>query len=118
MKLRCSRNAAAGITRASVQGRVFITGVGVVSSIGLGKTPFFEALAAGRSGISPVESFDVSNLGRSNAGEVKEFRARDHLSAAETRRMGRCSQMALAAARMAITDARLEETALHGPRAS
>ncbi|MBX3231582.1 MAG: beta-ketoacyl-[acyl-carrier-protein] synthase family protein [Labilithrix sp.] len=98
--------------------RVFITGVGVVSSIGLGKDAFFRALAEGKSGISPVESFDASSLGRSNAGEVKGFVARDHLSAAETRRMGRCSQMALAAARMAIADAALPEQALHGPRAS
>ena len=37
-------------------------------------------------------------LGRTNAGRVKQFRAQDHLTAAETRRMGRCSQMALAAA--------------------
>jgi 3-oxoacyl-[acyl-carrier-protein] synthase II len=98
--------------------RVFITGVGVVSSIGLGKDAFFQALAEGKSGISPVEAFDVSKLGRSNAGECKAFAARDHLSAAETRRMGRCSQMALAAARMAITDAKLPEGALKGPRAS
>ena len=98
--------------------RVFITGVGVVSSIGLGKDAFFEALAAGRSGIGPVEAFDVSSLGRTNAGEVKGFRPRDHLTAAETRRMGRCSQMALAAARMAVADAALPEGALAGSRAS
>lgn len=98
--------------------RVFITGVGVVSSIGLGKDAFFQALAAGKSGISPVEAFDVSSLGRTNAGEVKEFRPRDHLTAAEARRMGRCSQMALAAARMAVADAALPEGALKGSRAS
>jgi 3-oxoacyl-[acyl-carrier-protein] synthase II len=98
--------------------RVFITGVGVVSSIGLGKSAFFEALAAGKSGISSVEAFDVSKLGRTNAGEVKGFHPRDHLSAAEARRMGRCSQMALAAARMAIADAALPAGALSGPRAS
>ncbi|MBX3223708.1 MAG: beta-ketoacyl-[acyl-carrier-protein] synthase family protein [Labilithrix sp.] len=98
--------------------RVFITGVGVVSSIGLGKDAFFTSLAEGKSGISPVEAFDASNLGRSNAGEVKAFRPRDHLTAAEARRMGRCSQMALAAARMAIADAALPEGALAGPRAS
>ncbi|AKV02230.1 3-oxoacyl-[acyl-carrier-protein] synthase, KASII [Labilithrix luteola] len=98
--------------------RVFITGVGVVSSIGLGKQAFFDALAAGQSGIAPVEAFDVSNLGREFAGEVKDFRPRDHLSAVEARRMGRCSQMALAAARMAIEDAALPAEALKGPRAS
>ncbi len=98
--------------------RVFITGLGVVSSIGLGKEAFFDALARGKSGISPVESFDVSNLGRELAGEVKAFRPRDHLTAVEARRMGRCSQMALAAARMAIADASLAADALKGPRAS
>ena len=97
---------------------MFVTGLGVVSSIGLGKDAFFGALAEGRSGISHVESFDVSTLGRELAGEVKEFRARDHLTAAETRRMGRCSQMALAAARMAVKDAALAPEALKGPRAS
>ncbi len=98
--------------------RVFITGVGVVSSIGLGKAAFFDALAAGTSGISPVEAFDVTNLGREFAGEVKGFRPKDHLTALETRRMGRCSQMALAAARMAIADAGLDPALLRGPRAS
>lgn len=98
--------------------RVFITGVGVVSSIGLGKDAFFLSLSEGRSGIGPVDAFDVSNLGRTNAGEVKGFRPQDHLAAAEIRRMGRCSQMALAAARMAIRDAGLSEAALVGPRAS
>ena len=98
--------------------RVFITGVGVVSSIGLGKGAFFQALQRGESGISPVESFDVSTLGRTFAGEVKEFRPRDHLTATEARRMGRCSQMAVAATRMAIRDAALAEGALRGPRAA
>jgi 3-oxoacyl-[acyl-carrier-protein] synthase II len=96
--------------------RVLITGVGVVSSIGLGRREFFDALAAGRSGISPVESFDVSTLGREYAGEVKGFRARDHLTAAEARRTARCSALALAAARMAVEDAGLKGDALKGPR--
>jgi 3-oxoacyl-[acyl-carrier-protein] synthase II len=87
--------------------RVFITGVGVVSSVGLGREQFFEALAAGRSGISPVESFDAAALGRAFGGEVKNFRPRDHLTAAEARRTGRCSAMTLAAARMAVKDAGL-----------
>jgi 3-oxoacyl-[acyl-carrier-protein] synthase II len=96
--------------------RVFITGVGVISSIGLGKDAFFQALQSGESGISPVEAFDVSSLGRTFAGEVKEFRSRDHLTASEARRMGRCSQMAVAATRMAIRDAALADGALRGPR--
>jgi len=98
--------------------RVFITGLGVVSSIGLGKDAFFASLAAGTSGISNVESFDASNLGRDLAGEVKAFRARDHLTAAEVRRMGGGSRRALGGRRMAIADAGLKDDALKGPRAS
>ncbi len=96
--------------------RVFVTGVGVVSSVGLGREAFFRALESGTSGISPVASFDATPLGRENAGEVKEFDARDHLTHGEHRRMGRCSSMALAAARMAVTDAALQPAQLAGPR--
>jgi 3-oxoacyl-[acyl-carrier-protein] synthase II len=98
--------------------RVFVTGVGVVSSIGLGRTEFFRALEAGKSGIGPVRSFDTHRLGRDRAGEVTEFNAPDHLSHAEVRRMGRCSAMALAAARMATGDARLGPDDLSRARTS
>lgn len=98
--------------------RVYITGLGVVSSIGLGRKAFFEALAEGRNGVSRVESFDTSKIGREYGAEVKIFHARDHLTAAETRRMGRCSAMALAAARMAVEDARIRPSHLGGPRTS
>ena len=96
--------------------RVFITGVGVVSSIGFGRDEYFRALAEGKSGISPVESFDAAALGREFAGEVKNFRPRDHLTAAEARRTGRCSAMTLAAARMAIQDAGIKPEQTRGPR--
>ena len=96
--------------------RVFVTGLGVVSSLGLGKEAFFRSLAAGASGISQVSSFDASALGRRVAGEVKDFEPRDHLTLSEQRRVGRCSAMALAAARMAVADAKLEAPQLAGPR--
>ena len=54
--------------------RVFITGVGVVSSIGVGRAEFFRALELGKSGISVVQSFDAHGLGREYAGEAKAFR--------------------------------------------
>src|SRR5262249_3829333 len=103
-------------SRRHVLSRVFVTGVGVVSSIGLGRRDFFAGLAAGRSGMSTVGSFDATALGRDLAGEVKGFDPRDHLSAAEQRRMGRCSAMALGAARMAMADAGLESSHVAGPR--
>jgi 3-oxoacyl-[acyl-carrier-protein] synthase II len=98
--------------------RVFVTGVGVVSSIGLGRTAFFRGLEQGSSGISPVTAFDAVPLGRHFAGEVKEFDARDHLGDAELRRMGRCAAMAVSAARMAIDDAGLDAAAVPGARAA
>ena len=75
---------AAGTARAWGPGvpRVYITGVGVVSSLGLGREEYFRALERGTSGISQVEAFDTSALGRSYAGEVKGFRPQDHLTAA------------------------------------
>ena len=96
--------------------RVYVTGIGVVSSIGLGRQAFFRALAEGVSGISPVAAFDPVPLGREYAGEAKGFDPRDHLTVTEQRRMGRCSAMALAAARMAVSDAALDSGALAGPR--
>jgi 3-oxoacyl-[acyl-carrier-protein] synthase II len=96
--------------------RVFVTGVGVVSSVGLGREAFFRALEGGRSGISPIGSFDPSTLGRGLAGEVKSFEPRDHLTTAEQRRMGRCSAMAVAGARMAIANAGLAPADLAGPK--
>lgn len=98
--------------------RVFITGVGVVSSIGIGKEAFYDGLLDGRSGISRVESFDPKELGREFAGEVKDFHARDFLTAAEARRVGRCSAMTLGAARLAREDAGLADGALKGSRTS
>jgi 3-oxoacyl-[acyl-carrier-protein] synthase II len=95
---------------------VFVTGIGVVSSIGLGRAAFFESLEKGVSGISPVAAFDASPLGRLYAGEVQQFDARDHTTQGEQRRMGRCAAMALAAARMAVTDAEIKDGALAGPR--
>ena len=99
-------------------GRVFITGVGVVSSVGLGREEYFRSLKEGRSGVSKVESFDTSQLGRDYAGEVKNFRPEDHLTQAELKRTGRCSAMTLAAMRMALKDAGLGEDGVRGPRTS
>jgi len=94
--------------------RVFVTGMGVVSSLGLGRQAFWEALLAGRSGAGPVRGFDTRDMGREIACEVQGFRARDHLTAAESRRVGRCSGFAIAAARMALEDARFTAP-LDGP---
>ncbi|MCG8554232.1 MAG: beta-ketoacyl-[acyl-carrier-protein] synthase family protein [Proteobacteria bacterium] len=97
-------------------GRVFVTGLGVVSSLGLGRTAFWDSMVAGRCGFSPIETFDTRGLDRCFAGEVKGFRPRDFLTGAEARRMGRCSAFGLAAARMAVEDAKLDSGLLAGER--
>jgi len=84
--------------------RVVITGLGVVSSIGIGWQEFWQNLLQGKSGISPVTSFDTSNQFTHNGGEVKNFRAEEHFSEKEIHRMNRATQMALVAARMAVKD--------------
>ena len=96
--------------------RVFVTGMGVVSSLGFGKQPYWDALVAGRSGIGEITLFDTDNLPRNLGGEVKGFVATDFMSPTEARRMGRCSAFCLAAARMAVEDAGLGDKSLAGER--
>src|SRR5438552_15951628 len=81
--------------------RVFVTGMGVVSSLGLGRKAFWDAIVAGRSGFSTIDSFDTGALDRSIAGEVKGFRARDFMTSDEARRSGRSSAISLPVERLA-----------------
>ncbi|MGE0792295.1 MAG: beta-ketoacyl synthase [Sandaracinaceae bacterium] len=92
-------------------GRVFVTGMGTVSSLGFGREAYWAALIEGRSGVSEISLFDTSGLGRSMGGEVKGFVATDFMSRAEASRMGRCSAFTVAAARMAAEDAGLSGNA-------
>ncbi len=88
--------------------RVVITGIGVVSSIGIGKNAFWEALCQGRSGISRITSFDPSHLSTQIAGEVKNFDPLLFIDRKSLRRMDRTSQFAVACAKMAVEDAGLD----------
>lgn len=98
--------------------RVFVTGLGAVSSLGFGRVEYWRNAVAGRSGFSPIAGFDTTNLERSVGGEVRGFISRDFLTAAEARRMGKCSAFAVAAARMAVEDAALPAAQLRGERTS
>ncbi|HEY8150070.1 MAG TPA: beta-ketoacyl-[acyl-carrier-protein] synthase family protein [Vicinamibacteria bacterium] len=88
--------------------RVAITGIGVVTPIGIGVDAFWDALMEGRSGIRPIASFDTSAFPRHYGGEVLDFRPEDHLPADGPLPSGRATQMALAAGHMAVRDAGLE----------
>lgn len=88
--------------------RVVVTGIGVVSPIGIGKKAFWNSLVEGRSGSRKISSFDATTYPTQVAGEVPNFEPTDFMSYKEARRMDRSSQMILAAAIMAVEDAGAE----------
>ncbi|MFF2497900.1 beta-ketoacyl-ACP synthase II [Peribacillus sp. NPDC058075] len=88
--------------------RVVITGMGVVSPIGNNVEKFWRNLTEGKSGISSIDTFDVSNHKAKIAGIIRDFNADDTLGKNEARRLDRFSQFALAAAEQAWTDSKLD----------
>jgi len=97
-------------------GRVFVTGLGVVSPVGIGLEAFWDSLVAGQTGAAEVQRFDTSRMERHIACEVKGFRPRDHLTAAEARHAGSCSAMVIAASRMAVAQSGLSADQIAGDR--
>lgn len=88
--------------------RVVITGMGIVSPLGNNIQTYWNNLINGESGISEIETFDVSNHKTKIAGIVKDFDAAEILGRKEAKQLDRFSQFALAAAEQAWTDSRLE----------
>ncbi|HHY47520.1 MAG TPA: beta-ketoacyl-ACP synthase II [Firmicutes bacterium] len=87
--------------------RVVITGIGVVSPIGIGRQAYFDALSRGKNGIDRVTSFDASPFRTQMAGEVKGFDPEAYMGPREAYRMDRFAQFAVASARQAVEDAGL-----------
>jgi len=85
--------------------RVVITGIGVVTSIGIGKDNFWKNLISGKSGISEVERFDVSKFTIKRAGEIKDFKPEDFMPKSVAEKIGRGSQLAIAATKLTVGDA-------------
>lgn len=96
--------------------RVVVTGLGVISSLGIGWQPFWKNLIAGKSGISRIEAFDVSQHDRKMGGEIKNFDPARFMDAKLAKVMGRSSQMAIAATKLALEDAGLDPKMLNGQR--
>lgn len=90
--------------------RVVITGLGVVSPIGIGKEVYFANLIKGVSGVNKISSFDASNYQSQIAGEVKDFEPEKFIDKKEIGRMDRFTQFAVAGAKLAIEDAGLNIT--------
>ena len=99
------------------QNRVVVTGVGMVTPIGIGKDAFWEGLLAGRNGISRITLFDPSEFRSQMAGEVKDFHAEDWMDRKQAKRMDRFTHFGLVAADLAMKDAGLDEYPFDGLRA-
>jgi len=90
--------------------RICITGIGVVSPIGIGKEEFFSSLKGGRSGIEEIKEFDTRFSRSKKAGVVRSFQPRDFIAASKLRRLDRASQFAIAASKMALADTQFSVT--------
>jgi 3-oxoacyl-[acyl-carrier-protein] synthase II len=88
----------------SIDRRIVITGLGVVTSIGIGWKNFWDSLLKGESGISRVSSFDTTNQFTHNGGEVKIYEAEHFIPKVRLKSMNRSTQMALAATNLAMKD--------------
>jgi 3-oxoacyl-[acyl-carrier-protein] synthase II len=97
--------------------RVVVTGLGVVTPIGLGHEEFWNALTEGRNGISRITHFDPADFRSQMAAEVKGFNPEDWIDAKSVDRMDRFVHFAMASSDMAIKDADLNTFAFDGYRA-
>ena len=87
-----------------------MTGVGLVSPLGIGTKANWEALSAGRSGIGPITRFDASQFSARIAGEVKDFDPLQFIEKKDVKKMDVFIQLAIAAAQFAVDDAGLQVT--------
>jgi 3-oxoacyl-[acyl-carrier-protein] synthase II len=90
--------------------RVVVTGVGVVSPLGLDAASTWEGLAAGRSGVARITHFDAAGYGVEIAAEVKGFDPQALFGRRRARHLDRVGQLALAAAREAVEQSKLDTT--------
>lgn len=92
--------------------RVVITGLGVLGPTGVGVVPFWQAVLHGPSAIGRISNFDPSSYGCQIAGEVKDRSYENLLDSRTLRTTARVTQLAIAAATLAVRDARLEFSAV------
>jgi 3-oxoacyl-[acyl-carrier-protein] synthase II len=97
--------------------RVVITGVGMITPLGIGVEQSWNGLLAGRSGIKKITQFDAANFPTRIAGEVAGFNPEDYIEPKEIKKMDRFIHFALAAAQMAMNDSGLKITDENAERA-
>jgi 3-oxoacyl-[acyl-carrier-protein] synthase II len=101
-------------TRQISSRRVVITGLGLVSPLGIGVEKNWKAMLEGKSGIGPITKFDTSAFSSRIAGEVKDFDPLEFMDKKEVRKMDPFIQYAIAAAAQAVEDAGIPEENLEG----
>lgn len=94
--------------------RVVITGLGVISSIGIGADAFWENILRGTTGISPISAFDTTDHVTHNGGEAKLFRPEQFIRSDRLKQMNRATQMAVAGATLALRQSGLSPGQLSG----
>ena len=87
--------------------RVVVTGVGLISALGIGTDKTWQGLLAGESGVGPITHFDTTGFAATIAAEVRGFDPHLYIEKKEIKKMGRFIQFAMAAAQMAIEAAGL-----------
>ncbi|MFA7073828.1 MAG: beta-ketoacyl-ACP synthase II [Endomicrobiaceae bacterium] len=88
--------------------RIVITGIGVLSPIGIGQEEFTKALREGKSGANLIDSFDTTDFACKIGANVKNFQPEDFMERKKARRMARFTQLGMSAAKMAIADSGLD----------
>jgi len=96
--------------------RVVVTGIGLVSSLGIGTETNWDALCKGCSGVGPITKFDPTDFSARIAGEVKNFDPLRFIEKKDVKKMDIFIQYAIAASQFAVTDARLGVTPDIAPR--
>ena len=97
--------------------RVVVTGIGLVSSLGIGTSENWTALLAGRSGVETITKFDASQFATKIAGEVRGFDPLQFIEKKDVKKMDAFIQYAIAASQFALDDAQLTITPEIGPNA-
>jgi 3-oxoacyl-[acyl-carrier-protein] synthase II len=96
--------------------RVVVTGIGTLTSLGQDVATFWDSLTKGRSGISRLTRFDPTDFPSKVGAEIKDFDPAKFMDPKEAKRNDRYTQMAVAASRLAIEDAKLDVTKVDSER--
>jgi len=91
-----------------MQERVVVTGIGAISSLGLNCTQIWDALCKGKSRITKIEKFDISDYPTKIAGCVLDFKPEDYIEKKDAKRMDRFTQFAVAASKEALKTSKLD----------